>query len=180
MSGRKNNNGNYTAGDLFKLLAIPTIICIVMYLSPIDLIPDVVPVVGTLDDFIISTVFMSSSYKKNYQEITGRTFEGSLLLSKSKMVTVSVEHVITSIVQLFADIGVATVAATPLLSSIDMIVFLVLFYVSAIADLNKVPRSNMQMLYGNRSLPSYQQQPRQQLQQLQSPPQIENIKSAKF
>lgn len=166
MSNTAINSNKYTAKDLFKLLVLPTVVSIIIYISPVDLIPDVVPICGTLDDFAISAVFLNSMYKKTYTEITGKPFDGGSILSKSKQATIILEHIVTSIIQIFADMGVVTTAFTPVLSALDMIVFLGLFYISALADLNYIQKPNIQIPTAQSA--KYKQLPQHNQPQLQS------------
>lgn len=128
-SAQPEYNEEFNPKNMFKCLLLPSILVIAYYVSPLDVVVDATPVVGTVDDFAVACLLMISGFRKNYYKMTGVQLSIQEIISGKRLLVPLIEHMITSTVQLVGLAGGPVYAvASILLSATDCIVVLATFY----------------------------------------------------
>lgn len=104
-----------TYGREMSKLNLLWLICFILYISPIDLLPDAIPFVGTLDDLLITQLIIYTRASKSVKALSDTKLKmKEFITSKDGKITYC-EHIITSTLGWVPGLGT-------LLSLVDFIV----------------------------------------------------------
>lgn len=114
--------------DMLRALIIPTVFIILYYILPIDIVPDGIPIVGDIDDFVIGQIILVSGFKRKYKKMTGEDLDVKQVLSGRKTILIFIEHIITSILQ-SPTLAIGDFIVAPMICTfIDLCITLYSFY----------------------------------------------------
>lgn len=121
----------FDAKAMVRALILPTILVIIYYIFPIDIVPDEIPVVGTMDDFAVGQLLLVSGFRKKYQKITGQDLDIKQVMSGRNTILKLLEHLLTSIIQIIPEACGEVFISPIILATVDLVVTLMMFYKAA-------------------------------------------------
>ena len=123
------DNKKINRAQYMKWTIIPSLLVVAYYLFPIDIIPDSLPVIGTLDDFAISQGILLTGLKVAIRKNTGVSAAINDLVNKRMLIANVVEHIVTSTLQMLTLVVGDIMLLPTICSCIDCIVTLTCIHI---------------------------------------------------